>query len=41
MAEVSVLNSIGTVVHNAPDKAVSVVSSIGTVVHDVPAALDG
>ena len=40
MPEVSVLNSIGTVVHNAPDKAVSVLNSLGTVVHDVPATLD-
>ena len=40
MASVSVLNSIGTVVHNAPDKAVSVLSSFGTVVHDTPATLD-
>lgn len=40
MASVSVLNSIGTVVHNAPDKAVSVLSSFGTVVHDTPPTLD-
>lgn len=40
MASVSVLNSIGTVVHNAPDKSVSVVNSFGTVVHDVAATLE-
>ena len=40
MASVSVLNSLGTVVHSAPDQAVSVLSSLGTVVHDVPVALD-
>lgn len=40
MASVSVLNSIGTVVHSAPDKAVSVLSSLGTVVHDAPVTLD-
>lgn len=40
MASVSVLNSIGTVVHDASDKAVSVLGSFGTVVHDVPIALD-
>ena len=40
MASVSVLNSIGTVVHNAPDKAVSVLGSFGTVVHDTPPTLN-
>lgn len=40
MASISVLNSIGTVVHNAPDKSVSVVNSFGTVVHDVAATLE-
>ena len=40
MASVSVLNSIGTVVHNSPDKAVSVLGSFGTVVHDVAVTLD-
>jgi len=40
MASVSVLNSIGTVVHNSPDKAVSVLSSFGTVVHNTPVNLD-
>tara|TARA_R100001460_G_scaffold37665_4_gene72091 strand:+ start:425 stop:1837 length:1413 start_codon:yes stop_codon:yes gene_type:complete len=40
MASVSVLNSIGTVVHNSPDKAVSVLNSFGTVVHNTPATLD-
>ena len=40
MASVSVLNSIGTVVHNSPDKVVSVLNSFGTVVHDTPPTLD-
>ena len=39
MASVSVLNSIGTVVHDASDKSVSVLSSFGTVVHDTPSTL--